>query len=368
MWRPTKWGDKEFHLPNNPPAGLSTYSLNDGSMSKEISVHWLCQACRRVPAAEEVRDDDPLEPYRLCHECANRLRYRALRPIEWFNLAALHGWTKFLLHDDFYDQDGQACQPDVDNYVTEENHAPTLEMCAGSLERLIDYCITRWHLGKEEFEAFKPFVASKVLAAIVDRANADNRHVWETMVRLCANVVGVPAAPWVSAQSDRACRDGSLFIWAEAAAKCLAAPEGLHKTIDALRVFHGRDLQKQMSALSWFRAPAVLDWIEINVPREDVAAVWGQLASLSNLDWSRVQSWLASGRPLSLVALDALASCIPRQGQARILTILNPKLEGCGDRSTIGHALRTYEAKDSAPRVATKCSFIIQHLDELRTE
>ncbi|WP_407122446.1 hypothetical protein [Bradyrhizobium sp. STM 3561] len=337
-------------------------------MTKEIGVHWICQACRQAPAVEDVRDDDPRQPYSLCHECADRLRHYALRPIEWFNLAALHSWTKFLLHDDFYDQDGRACQPDVEEDVPEEKHAPTLEMCAGSLERLIDFCVTRWHLGKEELEAFRPFATSTILAAIEDRAEAGNRQVWETMVQLCANVVGSPAAPWVRAQFNRAGRDGPLFVWAEAAAKCLPAPEGLHQTIHALQAVHGRDLEKQMSALSWFRAPVVLDWIESHVPRQDVTASWGQLASLSDLHWSRVQSWLESGRPLSLVALDALASCIPRQGQARILTILDPKLKGCGDRSAIGHALRAYEAEDSAPRVATKCSFIIQHLDELRAE
>ncbi|WP_147250263.1 hypothetical protein [Bradyrhizobium sp. MOS003] len=337
-------------------------------MTKETGVNWICQACRQAPAVEDVRDDDPRQPYSLCHECADRLRHYALRPIEWFNLAALHGWTKFLLHDDFYDQNGEASQPDVDDYATDDMRAPTLEMCSGSLERLIDFCVTRWRLGKEEFEAFRPFATGTVLAAIEDRADAGNRQVWETMVQLCANVVGSPAAPWVRAQFERAWRDRSLFIWAEAAAKCLPAAEGLHKTIDALKTVQGRDLEKQMSALSWFGAPAVLDWIEARLPRQDVTASWGQLASVSDLNWSRVQSWLASGRPLSLVAIDALVSFIPRQGQARILTNLDPKLKGCGDRSMIVHALRTYEAQDGAPRVATKCSFIIQHVNELRTE
>lgn len=337
-------------------------------MTKETAVHWVCQACRQAPAAENISDDDPREPYRLCHQCADRLRDRALLPLEWFNLAALHGWTKFLLHDDFYDQDGSACQPEVDVQVTEGKNAPTLEMCAGSLERLLDFCVTRWHLRQEEFSAFSPFVTAEVLAAIEQRADAGNRQVWETMVRLGANVVGSPAAPWVSAQFNRAWRDGSIFIWAEAAAKCLPAPEGLHKTIDALQVVHGRDLEKQMSALSWFRAPAVLDWIETRIPGENVAGSWGRLASLSSLHWSRVQDWLARGRPLSLVALDALASFIPRQGQARMLTALNPRLLGCGDRATIEQAVRLYGAEDSAPRVTNMCNFIIQHLDELRTE
>src|SRR6476660_4189033 len=100
----------------------------------------LCQACRRRPVAEEVGDDDPLEPYRVCVECGDRLRGRSLRPIEWFNLATVHGWNKFLLHDDFYDQDGSASQPDDENYSTEGMQAPALETCAKSLVRLIDYC------------------------------------------------------------------------------------------------------------------------------------------------------------------------------------------------------------------------------------
>src|SRR5207244_2293285 len=164
----------------------------------------------RRPVAEEVGDDDALEAYRVCRECGDRLRRLALRPIEWFNLAAVHGWNKFLLHDDFYDQDGSASQPDADNYSAEGMQAPTLEM-------------------------------------------------W-------ANGVGGAAAPWVSAQFERARRDGVLFAWAEAAARCLPDPEGLHMTIDALKAFRGRDLQDQMAALSWFRSREVLDCIEANAP------------------------------------------------------------------------------------------------------
>jgi hypothetical protein len=337
-------------------------------MTKGMSDGSLCQACCQRPVAEEVGDDDPLEPYRVCRECSDRLRRRALRPIEWFNLAVLHGWNKFLLHDDFYDQDGSASQPDIDNCATEGMHAPSLEKCAESLERLIDYCITRWRLGVADFEAFRPFVSSAVLAELQQRAEAGNRHILKVTFELCANVVGSPAAPWVRAQFARACRDDALFAWAEAAEKCLPVPEGLHKTIDALRSVHDRALQDRMGALSWFRSREVLDWIEINAPIENVSALWGQLASLSDLHWTRVQDWLARRRPLSLVALDALASYIPRQGQARIVHLMNPMLKGCPDRSMIEQALRAYATEDGVPRVAARCRFIIDNLDKLRVE
>jgi len=316
----------------------------------------------------EVGDDDPSEPYRVCRECSDRLRGRALRPIEWFNLAAAHGWSKFLLHDDFYDQDGSASHSDIDNYPTEAMQAPSLETCAESHERLVDYCITRWHLSAADFEAFRPFASSVVLAELEQRAKAGNRHIMKVTLELCANVVGSPAAPWVRAQFARACRDGALFAWAEAAAKCLPEPEGLHNTIDALRTVHGRALPDRMGALSWFRSREVLDWIEVNAPPENVSASWGQLASLSDLHWTRVQDWLVRRRPLSLIALDALASYIPHRGQAPIVHLLNPTLKGCPDRLMIEQALRAYATEDVAPRVAARCRFIIDNLADLRVE
>ena len=337
-------------------------------MTDASSIYLLCQACRKTPVFEDVGEDDPSEPYRVCRECAHRLRRRALRPNEWFNLAALHGWRKFLLHDDFYEQDGSASQPDIDNYKTDGMNAPTLLTCAGSLQRLTDYCITRWRLGKDEFEAFAPFAPSAVLAEFQARAQVGNRQIRQTMLQLCANVVGGLAALWVRSQFERARHDDGLFVWAEAAAKCLPVPEGLHKTIDALRSFHARALENRMAALCWFRAPEVLHWIESHAPRENVTASWGQLASLSGLSWSKTQDWIGSGRPLSLVALDGLASYIPRPGQAWMLTMLGPKLKGCSDISLIKQVLDAYAIEDDTPRVAASCRFIINNLDGLRIE
>ena len=67
-----------------------------------------CEACRHAPATERITHDDPVHPYAVCDPCARRLMSLALRPREWLHLAALHGANKFLLHDDFYDDDGTA--------------------------------------------------------------------------------------------------------------------------------------------------------------------------------------------------------------------------------------------------------------------
>jgi hypothetical protein len=185
------------------------------------------------------------------------------------------------------------------------------------------------------------------------------------MLRLCANVLGYTAEPWVRAQYERACDDDMLFSWAEAAAHCLPQPEGLNKTVDALRECSGKDLRERKGALSWFRSPTVLDWIENYAPRVNVTEDWGQLAALSDLSWSRVERWLSRGRPLSLIALDALTIFIPRTGQAPIVKMLEPRLKELPDRLTVTRALQACMAADAAPRVSGKCRYLIEHMDEL---
>ncbi len=285
----------------------------------EVSI---CEACGQRPVAEVIGDDDPDEPYKLCRECGERLRRRALRPLEWFNLVAKHG-DKFLLHDDFYDQDGVSeVLRKVEGCSAEDMPAPTLEEASRSLERLVDYCISRWRLDVPEYNAFSGFSEDAILEELKRRAAQGNRYVTGVAFDLCANVLAFAAESWVRARYRPACDDDMLFSWAEAAARCLPQPEGLHKTIDALRAYAGKDLRERKDALLWFRSPAVLDWIEIHAPHANVTGDWGQLAALSELSWGRVEAWLSRGRPLSLIALDALTILIPRPGQAPIVKML----------------------------------------------
>lgn len=58
-----------------------------------------CQACEIDPPDIIEPCDDETSPYHVCSACHDRLHARALRPVEWYNLAKRHGWWQFLLHD-----------------------------------------------------------------------------------------------------------------------------------------------------------------------------------------------------------------------------------------------------------------------------
>ena len=325
-----------------------------------------CQACRAAPTIVLVDDDDPEQPYLLCPECGERLKQKALRPLQWFNLASIHGWRKYLLNDEFYDEDGTALQPDTNCSTTAGPPAPSLPHVAGSLERLTDYCITRWSIEAQAYEAFTTFPAEAVLKELDRRLATRNQQVFEVCLDICANALGEQAASWVRGKFPHAKKEGALFSWAEAAAKCLPHPEGLRLTIGALQDSTEKELHDRKLALLWFRSPEVLDWIEAHIPKATITEDWGRLAALSAFDWNRAQKWLRSGRPLSLVAIDALDALIQRPGEAPIVSQLKPRLQGCPERADIREELQRYQTVDDTPRTDRKCRFIIAHLDELR--
>ena len=325
-----------------------------------------CQACGLVARVARIEDDDPVEPYVLCDGCSQRLVRRALRPLEWFNLAAKHGWQKFLLHDDFYDEDGTATQPDVQAFSDDGILAPLLDEVATSPERLLRYCFTRRSLGATEFKALAALDAEELFAILERPETTSNPQKLSVALTICANVLGVRANIWVNEQYARSVEEGLLFTWAEAAATCLPSPEGLKKTMGALADCTGRHLNEQVGALSWFRSDRVLDWIECNAPSANVTGQWGQLAALSNLSWGRAEKWLAQGRPLSLIVLDALDQFMHLPRHALMVGNLRPVLTGVGDRETVLKALESQKLTDPAPRCVKQCDFLIENIEKLQ--
>lgn len=380
--RPLEWFNlAALHGPARSLLHYDVYSQN--------GIRWdrMCEACRERLAAEKIESEDPERPYSTCRECSERLLARSLRPLEWLNLLQVHPADHLLLSCDVYLQESfqnsvpwsrhvnvRPNLPDIEHVPADEMPAPSFDEAARTVPTLIDYCVTRWPLGAAEFEAFKAFSATKILDAFQNGAYANRPRILAVCLRACANVLGGTAGTWVREQYFRAFRDQFRAVssvswteatdaWVEAAACCLPKPEGLQMVFDALQGLTGDRLDGRIAALQSFRSPHVLDWIEINAPQKNVLPVWGALAALSGMSWSRVQDWLSRGRPLSLIALSALCACIHSQGNA---SVFEASLKECPDRSVIPPAVEEYLATDSAVRVANDCKFIVANIEKLR--
>lgn len=99
----------------------------------------------------------------------------------------------------------------------------------------------------------------------------------------------------------------------------------------------------------------------------NISQTWGQLAASSHFTWERAEKWLEVGRPLSLIALDALIFCTTkneRLNQSLWMRELNPTLKDNIKIECIAEKISEYKQKDNVARVKFAVNKIIANLYE----
>lgn len=318
-----------------------------------------CEACE-INAAEVIEScDDSVEPYHVCSACHKRLLARALRPLEWYNLAKRHGWHQFLLHDDFYDEEGRADQPEIEVVETDKYPAPSLLEANVDIDGLLDYSITRWSLHSELIEAWNAYPKPEVLSTIQKRFFATmNAGIRAYILELSALCLCEYGAEFVRNAWNFYPEELSLGSLAQASASCLPHQEGYDRVAAALDALEGGKKRDRMYALGYFRSAKTLDWIETNIT-EPITESWGNLAALSNADWPRLESWLLRGRPLSHVAIDTLRAI--QRMPAQTLIERRVRLDSLPSQTQLHDVLERYARLDPVPRVRQRIDSILKN-------
>ena len=311
---------------------------------------FMCEACLTSPVAREVENEIADRPFKVCEPCAHRLENLALRPLEWYRLSALHGPQSFLLHDDFYDHDGTAEQNRIAVKQASLFKAPKLADVSVNLDALLDYSMTRWHLGDATLAAFLGHEATDVLARL--SAIVEDRPVpWVEMrcYEIAATVLGPIAEQWVRSRWKSGSRAEVLYSFMQAVAACMPPEEAIPMALEAIDRSGVRNLSGPAMPLARFHSPQVIDWIENRVT-SPVPDGWGTLAAHSGLSWATVTRWLDQGRPMSLVAMDALGVIMLRDRDGR--RSIDPiNLKGAPSDDAILALLREHALRDPVPRV-----------------
>jgi hypothetical protein len=322
----------------------------------------LCEACKRNEINVVETSDDPNQPYKLCNQCHERLLKYSLRPIEWYNLAVVHSPNKFLLHDDFYEEDGEACQPEEDVFVTKKDKAPTLRAVRNDLESLLDFSITRWFLENDVISALKKHDTQKTLSSVKSRFyGTENYELKSRMLEIVADVLGTSASGWVRELWENYDEE-FLYPISWATASSLPAEEGLKNIFEKLKLVSEKELPiAAFTCLYRFRSSNILDWIEstCTIFNDD----WGRLAAVCFPTWERMKFWLNKERPLSLIALDTMANCVKGYGDIYVEQF-SPKILDT-DKNEVEQILNDYYQKDGVPRVKMKVARIVENKKEI---
>jgi hypothetical protein len=273
----------------------------------------LCESCQQNPAEVEEFDngDKGKTPYRVCRACQHRLLNCALRPLEFFNLASIHGGN-YLLHDDFYDFDtGEAAQPQIEVEDAEKYPFPSrAEICA-DLQKLMDYtCSVAWYPDEQFIEALGRFDKDEIFRLAKQKIEQD-ADVAGVAYAIIGKFIGSAAKDWLLDEWQRLKKEFSpVGLLSDALIACLDHEEAFQLMVSEMDSLPPNELTHKFHVLNKLQDERILDWIEQTIPRMlSVTSNWGTLAAASHFNWQRAEQWLDKGRPLSLIALDALWEC-----------------------------------------------------------
>ena len=145
--------------------------------------------------------------------------------------------------------------------------------------------------------------------------------------------------------------------------------EAFSKIVRELENCEDKYLTELMGSLNYIQYESVLDWIEENAGRpKSISQLWGHLAASSKFNWERGKKWLESGRPLSLIAIDAIMFCTTkdeRLNQSPWMRELNPQLPLETGEIEMVKALKEYLIKDKVPRTKNVINKIIENVFEI---
>jgi len=323
-----------------------------------------CQACEMTPATVIEPCDDEEHSFLACSSCYERLQARALRPIEWYNLAKRHGTWQYLLHDDFYDEDGNAEQPEIDVPVSGSgDSAPKLSKVRSDTEQLLDFTITQWFIREELSQAWNRLPKELILKSLINRfernTNIGIRAITLEIAAIALKDIGATFVrnAWLTYPTGT-----EFWSLAQSSASCLPKEEGFSRVKKALADLQPKERMACMGALSYFQSAETLAWIEENISDPHTEA-WGRLAANSEFDWTRATQWLQSGRPLSLVSIDAL--CTIAMPNTALSKSLKPTLLRPPTTNDFIKYLTDYAKKDSAHRVTQRIEVLIQMASSL---
>ncbi len=324
----------------------------------------LCRSCQQAPAEIIKVLDDPAEPYRVCSSCFHRLMSHSLRPREWYNLSSIHGRLNDLLGEEYYDEkDGTALKPAEEVVDAALFPCPTLEEAASSPEGLLTHILNRshfheegqtarWYIHPDLLSATQRHSPGALLSVFAKRLSIlKNTHLIRTIFHLIGLTLGAKGAGLIRDNWEKFAFTKAFSGIAFAASRCLPLEEAHDKVTHILSGMDIRDRSMAKQVLQWFETKLNLDWIEKNA-HSPVDGSWGLLAASSQFDWERAEKWLSLGRPLSLVALDALDWCVC---SGRKPPLLKPP-----DSREFISVLQDYLAKDNVRRVKEQVQKLLE--------
>lgn len=192
-----------------------------------------------------------------------------------------------------------------------------------------------------------------------------NKEIRCKIYEIAGKVLGVTAYNWLKNEWENR-GTGNLLIFAEPISQCFSVNEAFSILSNTIELGPDKEFAENSLSLVYIKSEMTLDWIENNQFRiNNVSQNWGIIAAASRFSWRRAEKWLVIGRPLSLIALDALSYCTAkgeRQNQPLWFQKNRPYLLDEVKSEVVALKLADYLATDNVPRTKNSIKEIINNL------
>jgi hypothetical protein len=266
-----------------------------------------------------------------------------------------------LVYDDaYYEEQIQASEELTEAEASERFALPSLISLRGDVRRLVHYALISYRYPQELTALLAEFEPWEVLQVLEERV-VSTPHGLQKCLEIAAEALGQQAHRWVRhllVQHE----DRNIAFLAQAIACCLPPAEGEAVMFGALNRLTERDLIGNIHGLSYFSSNTALDWLENQRGRiHTVSYDYGETCSFLRFTWERAQRWLGLGRPLSLIALDALQNCSSTFRNYNHSHPHPPRLYEPAPVAKMDQVLNHYLEQDSVPRTKNAVRYIQQN-------
>ena len=202
------------------------------------------------------------------------------------------------------------------------------------------------------------------LLAEIDRCyDPEDVAIQENIFLVCERLLGPAAEPWLRKSKHRPLQNFAFDAFCSALDVCV--PDGGFE-IATDKLANERPHQLAYFAhglLAFDDKTKILDWIEARLGsgNEPVVPEWGQLAALAGVRWQTINRWLDRGKPVSLVALDAIVAWLTGHVEVGMwLNCLTPRVVDTPPSATIRNRLLAHAESEGTPRVEKVVAQIVE--------
>jgi len=320
----------------------------------------ICKSCSTAKTTS--RDNEA--SVELCTGCCYLLGNLALRPDMWQRLARLIGPNHYILHDDFYDDDGFPCASEIEFDQTEYHQ---YRFHRGepyeSAEKYLDDLLTRYLLFEEDIKLPDSINIADIERALV--TEIDSTDIEEFRYK-CYQVLGaLPKSSSIATFLTNRWRRDKYEYWG-AIARCVIKnidPEASRSMLmEALRYEKWDYPKDSLHVLSDYADDLAIDMLTDIVKERKIPLMYdlGAIVRSCNPSFERLRRMIRQGRPESLMAIDALwiedSPQYTRYFKYRLLRTIEV------DKAELKHELEQYRLADSAPRVLTAINSVFKRV------